>query len=968
MLPLSHPLRIKQRDDKLWNRELKRADTDGDPKLHCPCMECKGNYRTTRKTARNHLAEHGRYPACRVWTGAGGDESDDEWATSYATMGAAAIKAASRRLGGPGVQPSMEKELDSSALLERGVEGIDPLVEDKGAYEGGVQGRGTLERELEITQRLEGIRLAVEQEAVAEAAAGAATLEPFDLDAVLDTGITGPLEEERDTEVPQAEGVNEEGLHSDADLEEVLKPLFTGCKIDLISFVLLFLNIAHNHGFTNGGVSEVLSLLADHTLLDDHCLPRTLYSAKQILRKLGLDYEKIPVCVNNYFLFRGKENAKLDACPVCEEPKMKKVGNSMQIRKVVRYFPIIPRLKRLFATSGTSKLMTWHQESKSVDGKVRHPAGCKAWKHVDEQIDPEFAQEPRNVRMALGLDGVNPYGDNSRAWSTWPVILFNYDLPPWLVTKKFFIILAMLLPGKDSVTEEQIDVLMAPLVDDLKQLWEDGVECFDVLDRPTLPRKFKLRAMVMWTINDYPGYGLISGQQHNGYKGCVICGPNCVSRHSKHTQKITYGESRHWLPLNHVFRNKKHAVYFDGTVETRPPPPRMSSADRQQWGKDAAAWLSEPGASVEDEDCPTRIHGVKRVTCLYKLPYWDKLLINHCLDAMHCEKNIAHNLVQTIMGTKDTEGVRRDMKAMRVQEHLWLTQNPNPKKHQQNAEPVHNSIEKQIEEVDWMPQAPYCLSREERIQFLEVLLTLKVPSMYSSSLARCVSRKKKLSGLKSHDYHQLLQQILPLATDGLLAGGPRLAIIRVSQIWRQICAKVYDPTTYNDLMTDVALTLCTLEMHFPPSFFVVMTHLMVHVTEELDLCGPVSVRWMYPVERYLKVLKGYVRNKAQPEASMAEGYMLAESLHFVSERLIDAKGKGRRTWESEEDPGDSGVALEGAKKDVSFSWEDMMAMHHYVLENEPIIQPWYRLYDAAKEEVTRGRSEFKKQWARDARN
>ncbi|CAM6097690.1 unnamed protein product [Calypogeia fissa] len=222
------------------------------------------------------------------------------------------------------------------------------------------------------------------------------------------------------------------------------------------------------------------------------------------------------------------------------------------------------------------------------------------------------------------------------------------------------------------------------------------------------------------------------------------------------------------------------------------------------------------------------------------------------------------------------------------------------------------------------------------------MMNFALRSMYSSSLARCVSKKNEVTGLKSHDYHQLMQQILPLAAEGLLAGGPRLAIVRVSHIWRLICAEVYDPSTFPDLMKDVAFTLCTLEMHFPPSFFVVMTHLMVHVTEELNLCGPVSMRWMYLVERYLKVLKGYVRNEARQEASMAEGYMLAESLHSISERLIDVKGSSKRTWEILEDPGHVGVALEGAGKEVSYPWVDMMAMHHYVLENEPRIQPWYR--------------------------
>lgn len=317
-----------------------------------------------------------------------------------------------------------------------------------------------------------------------------------------------------------------------------------------------------------------------------------------------------------------------------------------------------------------------------------------------------------------------------------------------------------------------------------------------------------------------------------------------------------------------------------------------------------------------------------RVCNLCCMHTWvQELLINHCLDPMHCEKNLSHNIVHTILGTKDSEAVREDMKDMEVRPHLWLTQNPDPKKK---------------DDSKWMPPAPYCLNRSEVQKFIEVLLTLKVPTNFSSSLARCISSKKKMSGLKSHDYHQLIQQILPLATMGLGDRGVRLTIASVSNVWRKVCAKVWDPSTYNDLMRDVAFCLCIVEMHFPPSFLDVMTHLMIHVVEEVDLCGPVHTRWMYPVERYLKVLKGYVRNKARPEASMAEGYSLNESLGFVSEYLIDIRGKGKRTWELEEDPAVSGIVMEGAVKEVTLELTDVMAMHHYILENEERLAPWYR--------------------------
>jgi hypothetical protein len=76
-----------------------------------------------------------------------------------------------------------------------------------------------------------------------------------------------------------------------------------------------------------------------------------------------------------------------------------------------------------------------------------------------------------------------------------------------------------------------------------------------------------------------------------------------------------------------------------------------------------------------------------------------------------------------------------------------------------------------------------------------------------------------------------------------------------------------------------------LEMEFPPSFFDIMTHLPYYLVQELDMCGPVATRWMYPVERYMKILKSYVRNTARPKATMAEGYVKEECIGFITEYL-----------------------------------------------------------------------------------
>ena len=71
----------------------------------------------------------------------------------------------------------------------------------------------------------------------------------------------------------------------------------------------------------------------------------------------------------------------------------------------------------------------------------------------------------------MALDGVNSFPHTNTTHSTWPIIMFLYNLFPYLVTKKFFIQLCILISGKNSPTNENMDVFIQPLVEELQKLW-----------------------------------------------------------------------------------------------------------------------------------------------------------------------------------------------------------------------------------------------------------------------------------------------------------------------------------------------------------------------------------------------------------------------------------------------------------------------------------------------------------------
>jgi len=91
----------------------------------------------------------------------------------------------------------------------------------------------------------------------------------------------------------------------------------------------------------------------------------------------------------------------------------------------------------------------------------------------------------------------------------------------------------------------------------------------------------------------------------------------------------------------------------------------------------------------------------------------------------------------------------------------------------------------------------------------------------------------KLVGLKSHDCHVLMQQLLPVAIQAILPPSVRGILTHLCMFFNAICKKVIDPRVLNDLENEAIRLLCQLEMYFPPSFFDIMVHLIVHLVREI---------------------------------------------------------------------------------------------------------------------------------------
>lgn len=154
--------------------------------------------------------------------------------------------------------------------------------------------------------------------------------------------------------------------------------------------------------------------------------------------------------------------------------------------------------------------------------------------------------------------------------------------------------------------------------------------------------------------------------------------------------------------------------------------------------------------------------------------------------------------------------------------------------------------------------------------------------------------------------------------------------------------------------------VCGMEESFPRSILVSQVHLLVHVIDEISLCGVVHSRWMFFLERFLKTLKDFVRLRARPEASMAEGWIVQEAFVYVSQYLASVDPSMPRLWTDEEDSRMHSHVPSGKGKTINMTRELRAQVDNFCLLNSVAMSKWVNMWTDAK----RTRSNDREAWRR----
>ncbi|XP_059292009.1 uncharacterized protein LOC132045446 [Lycium ferocissimum] len=268
-----------------------------------------------------------------------------------------------------------------------------------------------------------------------------------------------------------------------------------------------------------------------------------------------------------------------------------------------------------------------------------------------------------------------------------------------------------------------------------------GVVTYDVSTKSN----FNMHASLMWTINDFPTYGMLSSWMTAAKLAC----PHSMEKSKAFTLK--HGHKNSWfvchlqfLPMDHEFRKMKQAFRKNKTEND--PPPRAFSGE-EIWGR--VCHLLKV-----TEVTPSRLpgYGVEpnwtKQSIFWELPYWKDNLLRHNLDAMHIEKNYFDNLFNTVMDvkgkTKDNQKARLDLKEYCRRPELNL------------QELAKNKVFK--------PRASFSFTMEEKREICQQVKNLRMPEGYASNFdKRADMNEGKLIGMKSHDCYVFMETLIPIA-------------------------------------------------------------------------------------------------------------------------------------------------------------------------------------------------------------
>ncbi|POW03571.1 hypothetical protein PSHT_11641 [Puccinia striiformis] len=218
----------------------------------------------------------------------------------------------------------------------------------------------------------------------------------------------------------------------------------------------------------------------------------------------------------------------------------------------------------------------------------------RTWKEFRGPDGRQFTSNASNITFGMFMDGINPYGNRQagKHASVTFIILVCLSLPVSLRYSPENIFIAGIAPGPKEPSLEEVNWILRPVIEQLKSLWEPGVQLSKTYKHSTGRLVF---AALLPFFADLPalrralGFASTSAERMCSY--CLLKKNN-----------INNIEQESW--------------------------PLQSLDDHRHWAKES---LKAPNLKAQKQILDD--HGV-RYSIFLELPYWN-ILDYHVVDSMH---------------------------------------------------------------------------------------------------------------------------------------------------------------------------------------------------------------------------------------------------------------------------------------------------------------------------------------------
>ncbi|KAF5315316.1 hypothetical protein D9619_007521 [Psilocybe cf. subviscida] len=529
----------------------------------------------------------------------------------------------------------------------------------------------------------------------------------------------------------------------------------------------------------------------------------------------GFKPQQIHCCVNSCCAFTA-QHENLQQCPYCGSNRLKANGRP---QKVFTYIPLIPRLIALASNSQTAEAMTYranHRPGTTSSAKTDIFDGShyQSLRHKDVILDDvnrghQFFSDNRDIALGLSTDGFAPF--KRRKNTAWPLILFNYNLPP---DKRFHIeqILALgVIPGPKK--PHDIDSFLWPAILEFLELAK-GVRAFDALSLSI----FLLRAYLIAVFGDIPAVSLLMHMKgHNGIVPCRFC----------EIRGLRIPDTRittHYVPLN---RSSHPAVRADPSLVAVYDPQNLPLRTHNRLLAQGTAVQQAP--TTAEAERLAKKYGIKGVPALSFLPSLD-FPGSFPYDFMHLIwENLIKNLI--LLWTGDFKGLDEGTESYVLASSVWESIGAATATSGQSIPSAYGA-------------------RVPNVQADRSNISAEMWSIWTLYIGPVLLRRRFTKPKYFRHFSRLVRllhtclqfEITPTEIDDLELG---------FQKWVRDFEEIY--YQYNPSR----IAACPLTVHA-----------LLHIASGIRTMGPVWCYWAFPMERYCGKLQWAIRSRRFPYPSL----------------------------------------------------------------------------------------------------